>query len=162
MPINWHKIFSPELPFLEIIARGSIIYLGLFCMLRLVLKRQAGTLGLTDLLVISLMADAAQNAMAANYQSLSDGLLLVSTLVFWNFALEWLGYRFHWVGVSIHPPPLLLVKNGRMILHNMKKELISEDELMSQLREFGVEKIQQVKQACLEGNGKISVVKKDK
>jgi uncharacterized membrane protein YcaP (DUF421 family) len=44
---------------------------------------------------------------------------------------------------------------------NMRRELITEDELMSQLREQGVERVEEVKRACLEGDGRVSVIKKD-
>jgi uncharacterized membrane protein YcaP (DUF421 family) len=63
-PVDWGSVFLPDASFLEIIVRGSIMYLALFIMLRIVLKRQAGTLGMTDLLLITLLADASQNAMA--------------------------------------------------------------------------------------------------
>jgi hypothetical protein len=58
------------------------------------LKREAGGVGITDMLVIVLLADAAQNAMAGEYKSISDGLVLVSTIIFWSYALDWLGYRY--------------------------------------------------------------------
>ena len=63
-PIDWDKLFSLEAPFLEIVVRGSVVYLSLFFLLRYVLKRQAGSVGITDLLVVVLIADAAQNSMA--------------------------------------------------------------------------------------------------
>src|SRR5688572_25946632 len=86
--VDWNKIFIPDTPLLEIFVRGSIMYLALFFVLRFVLKRQAGSVGITDLLVVVLMADAAQNAMADDYKSLPDGLALIGTLVFWNYTLE--------------------------------------------------------------------------
>jgi uncharacterized membrane protein YcaP (DUF421 family) len=158
-PVDWDALFIPDTPLLELIIRGSVMYLGLFCLLRLVLKRQAGSLGMTDLLVLVLIADAAQNGMAGDYQSLPDGLVLVGTLIFWNFLLEWLGYRFPVIERLIHPAPLPLIKKGRMIRKNMKKELVSEDDLMSRLREKDIEKITEVKEAFMEGDGKISIIK---
>jgi len=53
----------PEIP-LELVLRGSLIYLALFALLRIVLKREAEAMGITDLLVVVLIADAAQSAMA--------------------------------------------------------------------------------------------------
>ena len=66
------------------------MYLALFIMLRIVLKRQAGTLGMTDLLLITLLADASQNAMAGEYNSLPDGVVLVATIILWNYIFDWL------------------------------------------------------------------------
>lgn len=162
MDIDWQALFEPQVSWLELFVRGSAMYVFLFLILRLVLRRQAGSIGMTDLLVIVLIADAAQNAMAAHYESLSDGMVLVATLVFWNYLLEWLGFHFPRFEAVIHPPPLALVKNGRMQHANMRKELISEEDLMSRLREKGIERIGDVKRASLEGNGRISIVTHDK
>ena len=160
--VNWRSVFVPDTPLLEIFVRGTIVYLALFLLLRLVLKRQSGTIGVTDLLVVVLIADAAQNAMAHDYKSIPDGLLLVGTIVFWSYALDWLGARFPWLGRFIHPPPLELIRDGQINWRNLRKELISLDELKSELREQGVANIAQVKEAHMEGDGRISVVTRSK
>jgi len=143
---------------LEIFLRGTIMYLALFAMLRIVLKREAGAIGVTDLLVIVLVADASSNALSADYTSITEGVVLVGVILFWSFALNWLGFRVPWFGRLVHPPPLELIRDGRMLRRNMEKELISEQELMSQLRQQGVDDIGDVKRACIEGDGHISVV----
>lgn len=156
--IDWQKIFVPETPLLETLLRGSITYLVIFILLRSILKRQSGAVGITDLLVIVLIADAAQNAMASDYQSLPDGILLIAVIIFWSYFLDWLGYKYPRLQRFIHPPPLPLVKNGQLLRRNMRRELITEGELLSQLREQGVERIQDVKLAYIEGDGYISVI----
>lgn len=156
--IEWDKVLIPDTSPIEIIARGSLVYLSLFILLRVILKRQSGTVGMTDLLVLVLIADAAQNAMADDYKSVPDGIILVATLIFWNFALEWLGYHFPFLGKWVHPPPLPLIKDGRALHKNLRHELITKDELMSQLREQGIDDIKKVKSAHMEGDGRISVV----
>src|SRR3954463_4141012 len=122
--IPWADMFKPGTPILEIVVRGTVIYLSLFVLLRMILKRQAGTLSISDLLLIVLIADAAQNGMAGEYKSVTDGILLVSVLVFWNFILDWLGFKVRWVGQLVHPPPRPLVKNGRILPENLRRELM--------------------------------------
>jgi uncharacterized membrane protein YcaP (DUF421 family) len=160
-PVDWNSIFVPDTPLLEIIVRGTLVYLALFALLRFVLKRQSGAVGVTDLLVVVLIADAAQNAMAHDYKSVPDGILLVAVIVGWSYALDWLGYRFPRMGRLLHPPPLLLVREGQMLRRNMRQELVTQDELMSQLREQGIDDLSKVKRACMEGDGKISVVTRE-
>ncbi len=159
--IDWHSAFVPTVSIAEIILRGTIMYLGIFTILRCVLKREAGTVGMGDLLMMVLLADAAQNAMASEYKSVPEGIILVSTIIFWNFALDWLGYRFPFFQRFVHPPAIALVKDGRMLRRNMQKEMITADELLSQAREQGVETIEQIKTAHLEGDGRISVIPRE-
>jgi uncharacterized membrane protein YcaP (DUF421 family) len=155
---DWEKIFYPNTPILEIFIRGTIVYLGIFIMLRVVLKREAGTVGMTDLLVIVLLADAAQNAMADNYESITDGIFLLIVIISWSHVLNFLGYYFPKFQRLINPPALLLVVNGRMIKKNLRKEFITEEELLSQVREQGVSEIKEVKEAYIESDGRISVI----
>lgn len=159
--MDWKSIFSLDVPLLEIILRGSVMYISLFVLLRVVLKRQAGGLGMTDLLLITLIADASQNAMAGEYRSLPAGIILVSTIIFWSFAFDWLSYRFPWFNRLTEPPPLPLIKNGKLLRRNMRRELITEEELMSQLREQGLDDVGKVKEARMESDGHISVVQQE-
>ena len=131
--IDWNSIFVPDTPFLEIIVRGSVMYLALTILLRIVLKRQTGTLGMTDLLLITLLADASQNAMAGEYRSLPDGIVLVATIIFWNYFFDWLTVKSEWFERLIEPPPLPLVKRGKLLRRNMRRELITELERLTGL-----------------------------
>ena len=156
--IDWKTIFVPDVSVLEIILRGSLMYLAIFVLLRLVLKRQTGTLGTTDLLLITLLADASQNAMAGEYRSVPDGIVLVATIIFWNYAFDWLSFRSPWFERLIEPAPLPLVRRGRLLRRNMRHELITEAELLGQLREQGVADVAKVKEAHIESDGRISVI----
>ncbi|MBD0262370.1 MAG: DUF421 domain-containing protein [Tolypothrix sp. Co-bin9] len=161
LTINWQAIFVPSMSILELIVRGSLVYLALFTVLRFLPGRQMGTLGITDLLVVVLFAEAAQNAMASTYTSITEGAILVATVIFWSYLLNWLGYKVPQFQRFLNPPPLLLVKNGRMILRHLERELITEEELMSQLRQQGVEFLADVKKAYLEADGSISIIASD-
>ena len=140
---------------------GTILYLGLFIMLRMVLKRQSQGVSITDILLIVLIADASQNGMADEYRSVSEGLVLVATLVFWNYTLDWLAFRFPWFEKLILPQPLVLVQDGKILRRNMRQELITVEELMTSLRHQGIEKVHDVERAFMEPDGTISVIKRN-
>lgn len=160
--VDWQELFIPTNSIPEIILRGTITYILLFLILRFFLKRQSGVIGIADLLVIVLIADAAQNAMASEYKSITEGAILILTIVFWNYAVDWLGFRFPALRRLTRPPPLLLIKDGKMLFRNMRQEMITTEELNSQLRQQGVEHCSDVKRAYIEGDGSISVIRNDK
>jgi uncharacterized membrane protein YcaP (DUF421 family) len=161
LAFDWYKTFAPSVSWTELIVRGSLLYLALFVMMRFILKREGGTIGLADLLMTVLIADAAQNGMANEYKSATDGLVLVSTIIFWNYTIDWLTFRFRFVSKLIEPPPLKLVENGRMLRRNMRKEMISPDELMSHVRQSGAGSLAEVREVFMEGDGRISVIRRD-
>ena len=156
---DWNAMFVPAIGLFEIVLRGTIMYLVLFAILRFLGRRQAGHFGPADLLVIVLIADAAQNALGAEYRSVTEGILLVSTLVAWDYALDWAAWRFPALRPILKAPSLKLVENGRILRSNLRAEMLSVDELMSQLREEGIEDVKEVKLARLEGDGRLSVIR---
>lgn len=156
--IDWYKVLVPSTSIAELFVRGTLVYLMLFAILRFLPNRQIGTVGISDLLVVVLFAEAAQNAMASNYTAITDGVVLVSTIIFWSYTLNWLGYKFRWFQRFLNPPPTPLVVNGKMLRQNLEQQLITQDELMSMLRKQGVQKMSDVKLAFMESDGNISVI----
>ena len=160
--VDWHAMFVPAIGLAEVVLRGRIMYLALFAILRFIGRRQAGHFGPADLLVIVLIADAAQNALGKDYNSVTEGIVLVCTIVGWEYALDWLAWRFPALRPLLKAPALKLIENGRVLEQNMRKEMLTRDELMGQLREEGVEDLAAVKVARLEGDGRLSVIKAQK
>jgi uncharacterized membrane protein YcaP (DUF421 family) len=151
--------FALQLNPLELVLRGSAVYWALFLLFRFVLRRDAGSLGIADILLLVLIADASQNAMSGGYDSVGDGLVLVATIAGWNWLMDWASYRYRWVRRLAEPTPLVLVRRGRMIRRNMRREYLTNAELMACLREQGIDKLADVKMARMEPDGQISVIR---
>jgi uncharacterized membrane protein YcaP (DUF421 family) len=159
MGIDWHSVFVPSLGIAEIVLRGTVMYLALFAILRFIGRRQAGHFGPADLLVIVLIADAAQNGLGKEYGSVTEGIVLVLTIVAWEYTFDWLAWRYPILRPYLKPPALTLVRDGKVLASALRQEMLSEEELRSQLREQGVEEVSEVKLARLEGDGRLSVIK---
>jgi uncharacterized membrane protein YcaP (DUF421 family) len=157
--IDWAAVFKPSTSIPEIILRGTLVYLFLFIVLRF-LRRSAGAIGISDLLVVVVIADAAQNAMGSKYESVTEGAVLVLTIVAWDYFFDWLAFRFPSLRMLLSPRPLPLIKDGKVNERNRRKEMISKDELLGELREQGVDNVEDVKSCYMESDGHISVVKK--
>ena len=150
-------MFVPTGSIPEVIIRGTIMFLGMFALLR-VFRRQAGAVGIADLLVIVVIADAAQNGMAGESKSITEALILIVTIVLWDWFFDWLGFKSPFWSRILQPQELLLIENGKIVHKNLDKELITEDELLSQLRQQGLEDRSMVKKCYLESNGQFSVL----
>ena len=113
--IDFGELIGPDMSVIETVLRGTVVYFVIFVLLRLVLRGRTGGTTMSDLLVLVLVADAAQNAMADEYRSLANGTVLVATIIGWSFALDWLAYRVPAVERVVHPEKTPLVQNGRLI-----------------------------------------------
>lgn len=156
----WLRIFRPAVPVAETILRGTVMFIGLFIAMRLI-RRESSGLSLADVLLVSLLGDAAQNAMGGGSASVGDGGLLVATIMGWERILDWLEWRSDAFRRWFKPKPLPLVRDGRIQRCNLRHEWITVEELMSQLRLGGVERLEDVKSCTLEPDGGISVVRRD-
>jgi uncharacterized membrane protein YcaP (DUF421 family) len=160
MSVDWGELFRLSVSPLELVVRGTAMYLFLVLLFRVVVRRRIGSVGMGDILLLVIIADAAQNAMAGEYRSITDGFVLVGTIVFWNHFLDWLVFRVPRLQTILEPPPLLLVADGRVLWRHLRQENVSEMELRSKLREHGVADPREVARAYMEPDGQITVIKK--
>lgn len=162
MDINWQDLFAFHISPLELVVRGSLVYLFLFIAFRSLLQRDVGAVGIADILVLVLIADAVQNAMAGDYKTISEGVVLASTILGWNVLLDYLAFRFPALRRALQPKELCLVRDGKILHRNLRREFLSEDELFAKLRQNGIEEVSEVRRAYLESDGTVSVIKRDK
>jgi len=158
--VDWHGLWVPSGSLVELILRTSMMYLVILAGFR-VFRRDAGSLNVSDLLVVVLIADAAQNGMSAEYRSVTEGVVVVATIFAWNFALDWLAYHSRLVYWLLHPESLLLIKDGRIQARNLRAQLLTKDDLLEQLREQGIADVEKVKRCYLESDGRISVIRQE-
>jgi len=159
--VNWSETFRLTVNPFELIVRGTVMYWFIFLVFRVLLRRSVGAIGIADVLLLVLIADAAQNGMAGDYKSITDGMILVATIIGWNVLFDWVAFRFPRVGKFIEPAPLALVEHGRINRRNLREEFLSEEELMAKLREQGIDRIDDVKRATMESDGTVSVIRYD-
>lgn len=152
-------VFAMTMPILELFVRGSVMYWFLVLVFRLILRRDVGSMGITDFLFVVLLGDAAQNGMIGDATSTTDAVVLIATLVFWNVLIDWASWRFPGVERLLAARRLVLVRDGKRNRRNMRREYITDAELMSKLREQGLEDLAKVKAMYLEADGEISLIR---
>jgi uncharacterized membrane protein YcaP (DUF421 family) len=158
--VDWEGLLVPKHALLELFLRGTIMYLVIIVLLRMVVRRQVGGIGATDILVIVLIAEVTGNGISDNFQSIGESVVLVCTVLFWSTLIEWLQSRYPAFERLVRDPKLKLIDNGRMLRKNMREEFITVEELMAQLREQGLEDCADVKAAYMEADGQISIIKR--
>lgn len=158
--VDWAGVFQPRRSLAEMLLRGTIVYFVIVALLRVVHKRQSGMIASTDILVIVLVAEIAGPGLSADSISVVEPVVLIATILWWSFAIERLAYRFPRLERLLDPAPVLLIRDGRMIPRNMRAELVTHAELVTQLRKQGIADIGQVHEARIEADGMISIVRR--
>src|SRR5687768_10949782 len=118
-------LFAVHVPVLELIIRGSAVYWFLFLVFRFIIRRDIGALGIADVLLLVILADASQNALAGEYNTITEGFILLGTIIGWNMLLDWLSFRFRAVNRFTTPRALTLVRHGRFLPSNLRRERLT-------------------------------------
>ena len=118
-------LWRPETPWFALMLRSVVVYVFLMIALRLAGRRELGQMTTFDLVLLLVLANAVQNSINAGDNSLGGGLISATTLLVLNFAVGEATYRWRWFERIVQGRPLTLVRNGKVVLHNMKRERVT-------------------------------------
>ncbi len=161
LDLDLSGIFSFTVSPLELALRGTLMYWFLFIVFRFILRRDVGSLGVSDFLFVVILGDAAQNGMIGSATSATDGMVLIATLVFWSYMLDFMSFHYPVVRRLTAAPRLCLVRDGKLLRRNMRRELITDEELNAKIRQEGIEDVANVKRMYLEADGEMSLIRRD-
>jgi uncharacterized membrane protein YcaP (DUF421 family) len=151
-------MLQPSINILEIAARTLVVYLAVVVGLRIFGKRELGQMTPFDLVLLLTLSNSVQNAMTGPDTSLTGGLVAATTLLASNYLLNRSGSQVPWVKKWLVGNPTLLIHEGQVIQAHVKREGITEEELLMAARQHGIDKLQDVKEAVLEIDGNISII----
>jgi uncharacterized membrane protein YcaP (DUF421 family) len=144
---------------MDAILRGFMIYLFLLVLFRIAGRRTLGQMTNFDFVLLLIISEATQNAMIGNDFSLTNGMLVILSLVGLDIAFSLLKQRFPALNRHLEGLPLVLVEQGRPLKELMRKSRVDEQDILSSAREkHGIESMEQIKYAVLETNGGISII----
>ena len=141
-----------------IAAKTAVIYVFLILGLRLLGKRELGQMSLYDLVMIIVLGNAVQNAMINNDNTLGGGLIAATVLLIMNRLFNELATRSKRVEHVMVGEPVLIVSDGKLLARPMKRQGVTDDEVMAALREHGIDDLSGVHMCVLEVDGTMSVV----
>lgn len=146
---------------MDAIVRGLVVYVFLLILFRIAGRRTLGQMTNFDFVLLLIISEATQNAMIGNDYSLTNGFLVILTLVGIDIALSFVKQRLPVMERYLDGLPLVLVDEGRPIKTLMDRARVDEQDILASAREkHGLERMEQIKYAVLENNGGISIIPK--
>jgi uncharacterized membrane protein YcaP (DUF421 family) len=144
----------------EKIARAGIVYLFLLIGLRVFRRRELGQLTAFDLIVMLTISNVLQNAMIGNDNTVTGGVIGATTILVLNFVVALLVYRSRWMERLVEGREVSLIRDGRVDQRARRRDLLTEQDVLSAAHASGVERIEDVKVAYFEPNGTITVIRR--
>ena len=148
-----NEMFHIPVPILEKILRPILVYLALIVLLRIFGKRELAQLNPFDLVVLLSLSNTVQNAIIGNDNSVSGGIIGAATLL----SINWIVVRFLYSSPRwnhlLGGVERTLIANGRVDTYALKKELLTEEELLAAVHRQGFDSFSEVSRCVLEPNG---------
>jgi uncharacterized membrane protein YcaP (DUF421 family) len=146
---------------MEPVLRAAAVYVFLMVVVRAAGRRTLGEMTTFDFVLLLVISEAAQNAMVGNDFSLTNGFLVILTLVGLDIGLSLAKRRWEWLDRWIEGVPTILVEDGRLLTGPMQRARVQVDDILEAARKLqGLERVDQIKYAVLERNGGITVIPK--
>ncbi len=138
------------------ILSSAAIYVLIIIGIRLLGKKELSQLSITDLVFVMLLGNAVQNAMIGPDDDFLSGILAALTLILLNRLFNRLLYRSARLSRLMEGEPVILIRNGKVNDRQLRRYMLTRDDLAQMCRESGYAHIRDVKLAILEVDGKIS------
>lgn len=146
---------------LIVFCRALILYAVVFVVIRLMGKKELSKVQPFELAIIILISDLASAPMSSRNVSIFDGIVPIITLLVAYIVFTLLVHSSNKVEDIMCGKIVPIIRDGKIIEENFDKNKYTIEDIMTQLREHDVFKIQDVKFAIIENNGNLSVLKNE-
>jgi uncharacterized membrane protein YcaP (DUF421 family) len=144
---------------MDSVVRGVVVYLVLLLVFRVSGKRSLAQITTFDFVLLLIVAEAVQQALLGDDNSMTNSLLVVLTLAGIDISFSLLKQRSRTLEKLIDDVPLVLVEDGKPLPERLRKSRVDESDILASARMGqGLERMEQIKYAVLERSGGISIV----
>jgi uncharacterized membrane protein YcaP (DUF421 family) len=144
----------------QLIFKTFLLFLVVVVAMRIMGKRQIGQLQPFEFVIAVMISELAALPLTGEDRNLIHALVPIGVLLFCQVLISLLSIKGVRIREVICGKPTLLIRNGKILEKNMRKEMYTINDLLEQLRFSGVQNINDVEVGILETNGQLSVLLK--
>jgi uncharacterized membrane protein YcaP (DUF421 family) len=146
---------------MDTVLRIVVIYFFLMLAFRVMGKRELSKLSAFEFVMLMLIPELFDQASMGRDNSMTNAIIAASTLLTLVFLSSIISHLYPPAHTLLSGSPTVLVRSGRYVEKNMNRERIGPEELTAEMHKAGYERLEQIKWAILEDDGKISLVPAD-
>ncbi|SRR5213080_945809 len=145
---------------MDIVLRGIVIFGVLYVLMRVIGRRELSSLEPFDLILLVVLGDAVQQGLTQDDYSLTGAALAIGTIAFLQLTVSYANFRFPKLRPLLDGEPIVIVRDGKPIEKNLRRERLTSDDLAVAMRRQNIAKLDDVAWAVMETSGAISFIKK--
>ncbi|MGE8504491.1 uncharacterized protein DUF421 [Ectopseudomonas oleovorans] len=145
---------------MDAVLRAGAIYLALLLLFKLSGRRSLAQLTTFDFVLLLIIGEATQQALLGEDFSITNAVLVIATLIVLDVGASLLKRRSDWLARLLDGSPTIIVEDGVPMQWRLDKARLTLDDVMESARESGLERLEQIRYAIIERNGKISIIQR--
>jgi len=145
---------------MDIVFRAVFIFFVLYLLMRIIGRRELSSLEPFDLILLVVLGDAVQQGLTQDDYSLTGALLAIGTIAMLQLGVSYANFRFPRLRPLLDGEPIVVVRDGKPIERNLRRERVTLDDLTSAMRQQNIAHIDEIQWAVMETSGAISFIKK--
>jgi uncharacterized membrane protein YcaP (DUF421 family) len=147
---------------MDSVVRGAVTYIFVWLVFRIAGKRSLAETTTFDFVLLLIISETTQAALVAKDNSMTNSLLLITTIVGIDIALSLWKQRSEAVEKFFDGVPLIIFQDGSFHSERMTKERIDQEDVLAAARRLrGLKRLDQIEYAVLERDGRITIIPKD-
>lgn len=146
---------------METVVRVVFVYVFVWACFRVLGKRELSQMAPFELVMLLFVPQFFSRALTRQDYSMINALTASTTLFSLVILTSLASFRFAHARRFMESRPTVLVKSGKLISAGLGKERIAPEEIAAAMHKAGIERIEDVKWAILEGDGKIAFIRAD-
>jgi uncharacterized membrane protein YcaP (DUF421 family) len=145
---------------MDLVIRATVVFFFIFLVTRIAGRRELSALEPFDLILLVVLGDLVQQGITQSDESVTGTLIVISTITLLSVAVSWLSFRYGKVRLVTEGEPIMLVQDGHIIEHNLRRERLTHGDLEEEARRQQVASVSDIRWAILEKEGTISIIPK--
>ena len=143
---------------MNVIIRAAAAYLILLFAVRLIGRRTASMMAPFDLVVLFLFGGALMAGVLGDDHSMTAAISAVFSIGLMHISVSMLKRVSSWFGRLVDGTPVVIYERGAWHQDRMRGMRILESDVMAAVRQKGLMRLEQVRYAVVERDGKVSIV----
>ena len=145
---------------MDLVLPAIFLYFFLFLITRVIGRRELSQLAPFDIILLIVAGDAIQQGLTQDGYSITGAVLVVGTFAVLQLLTSYASFRFVRLRPILEGEPIVIIQSGKLLDRNLKRERLTEDEVLEEARQQQITSLDDVEWAVLENSGKISFIAK--
>jgi uncharacterized membrane protein YcaP (DUF421 family) len=157
--IGWSMISDGWAPVVRTLALGTLAYIALVVLLRTSGKRTLSKMNAFDMVVTVAFGSTLASILTSRNVALAQGVTALGLLIALQFVCTFLAVRYRWFQNLIKSQPTLVFFQGQFLESALRRQRVTEEEVVAAIRENGVTEPGDVDAVVIESEGSLSVLR---